>query len=124
MQFRLMLGKKCRPMPDTHDTRFRQAGFEQDIHLLLARLIESRRGLIEEDPIRTNEQDARKGQPLLLSEGQDPAPVIHHIQPFDEFLQADLPQDVFELFLCTLILQRMSTLLLPHRPITPRTASV
>ena len=63
-----MNGKKGRAMSDADDAGGGEFLIEQFVQCVFARLVEGRGCLVEENPIGTDEQDARKGQPLLFTE--------------------------------------------------------
>ena len=98
MELFLMLGKERGAVADADDAGLRQLPAHELVHLLLARLVEGRRRFVEEDPVGLDEEDAGKGEALLLAEREDAAPVVDIIEARDKVRQADLTQDFLEVF--------------------------
>lgn len=63
-----MKDKKGRAMPDADDARGGEFLIQQFIECTFARFIEGGCCLVEENPVRTDEQDACKSKALLLAE--------------------------------------------------------
>lgn len=94
-----MLGKERGAVADADDAGMWQFLAHELVHFLLARLVECRRRFIEEDPVGLDEEDAGKGEALLLAEREDAAPVVDIIEARDKVRQADLAQDFLEVLL-------------------------
>ena len=79
-----VLAKERRAVANADDAGMRQFPAHELVHLLLARLVEGRGRLIEEDPVRLDEKNAGKGKALLLTEREDAAPVVDVVEARDE----------------------------------------
>ena len=71
-----------------------QALAQQLVDVPLARFVERRSRLVEEEPVRPMQQRARDGEALLLAAGERQAPVALFVEAVGEIVEADGAQRV------------------------------
>ena len=73
-----------RPVADRDERRLRQFAGDRAIDLRLARFVQRRGRLIEEQPVRRSEQRARDRKPLLLAARQAQLPIVRIVEPVSQ----------------------------------------
>ncbi len=82
---------------DRDDRRARKPLAEQLVEARLGLLVETRRGLVEEDPIGLDQERARQRQALLLAARKELLPVLGLIESILERAQVDQSQHLANL---------------------------
>src|ERR1700742_2894297 len=84
-------------MADGDDGRPGQALLQQAVEPGLRWLVQRRRGLVQEQVLRSLQQRAGEREALLLAERQHPVPVVTFVQPLRELRQTDRADRVLDL---------------------------
>lgn len=96
MKLFVMAGEKRLTMSDADEAGPRQSLMQELIQRSFPRLVEGAGSLVEEYPIRTDDENPGESDPLLLAQRENPAPVVDVVKAGNERRQIDAPQNILK----------------------------
>lgn len=96
MKLFVMAGEKRLTMSDADEAGLRQGLVQELIQGFFPRLVEGAGGLVEEHPVRPDDENPGEGDPLLLAQRENPAPIVDVVKTGNERRQIDAPQNILK----------------------------